>query len=464
MQAKIVFLVFLLPAIAFSQVNLVPNPSFEETMPQAIMKGFSYNTKGRPVVKYWWQPTNGSPEFFNSEHSTLSLNEPVHNARTGKGRIGILVDDIDDPATGNNWDPKEYVQTKLIKPLEKGKMYSVNFFIVLDKRSPYCTSIGACLTKDQITNDNGRLYINEMPQVVARDPDTIANNTEWRLVHGYYKAQGGEQYLTLGNFGNERAMSLTRMHIFFQHENVMSDESYYYLDDVSVYEVKNPEEDDYKKLVQQSNATKAFNNLALVLDVSQSMNKDDKIKSLKESVDSLISTLDTNETISILTFDASPKILARGIKVANKQYIMNTIDSLKTGGGTNVNAAIKKAYEIIDSTYAIGGNNRVILITDAGFKVSTHSRDEIAAYYKEKNVVFSTLIFNDVKYHKLKKMCKHTDGIYANVSSNSFKEALDQQVESRPIEDYTTPVKMHHAAGAGIYVAMCALLVVAAFL
>ncbi|HXB39964.1 MAG TPA: VWA domain-containing protein [Bacteroidia bacterium] len=457
-------LLFFLPVCLFSQENLVPNPSFEETIPHAIIKGFAYKTKGRQIVKGWWQPTDGSPEFFNSEHSTLSLNQPVHNARTGKGRVGILVDDIDDPATQNNWDPKEYVQTQLIKPLERGKIYSVNFFIVLDKRSPYATTIGACFSKTEITNESGRLYIDEIPQVVARGIDTIANNTGWSLVHGYYKAEGGEQFLTIGNFGNEHPMSLARMKIFFYREDVMSDEAYYYLDDVSVYEVKDPEKDDYKKLVNQSNATKAFNNLALVLDVSQSMKKDDKIQSLKESVDSLISTLDTNETISVLTFDASPKILARGIKVARRNEIINKIDSLETGGGTNVNSAIKKAYEIIDSTYATGGNNRVILITDAGFNVSRHSHDEIEAYYKEKDVVFSTLIFNDIKYRKLKRICKHTEGVYANVSNNSFKDALNKQVIYRPTEEYTTPLKVHHSSGAGLYVAMCAFLVAFAFI
>src|SRR5262249_40049951 len=146
--------------------------------------------RGHEFVKGWYQATDGAPpDFYNSIHSAFMNNKPVHTARTGNGRIGLCVADVDDPRSGRNWDPKAYAETKLIAPLEPGKLYSVNYFVVLDKRAPYCTPIGAYLSDQPARNFTALNYIKETPQVEPKGIDTIAN-TGWQLVHGYYRARG----------------------------------------------------------------------------------------------------------------------------------------------------------------------------------------------------------------------------------------------------------------------------------
>ncbi len=441
MRLKTTISLFFLTASVFfsvgvrSQINLVPNSSFEEDKLGKPTVKFNHNLKDAFLVKDWWQPTGGTTDYYNSDKSTGSYGCSVRKARTGEGRLGLVVDEI-----GGN-DYKEYAQCHLKVTLQKDKLYSVNFFVVLDKRCPYTTSsIGAYLSADAVSNNNFFYTpILEKPQVVTTASNIISNNKQWSLVHGYYRAKGNEQYITIGSFGHNKPRKLSDFGVEYEYgQSAFIRSAYYYLDDVSVYEVSDTTKDEYKKLSTPSKIAQTYNNLALVLDVSQSMQKADKIKSLKHSVDSLISSLDTNETISVITFDASPKVLAKGIKASEKHLIISLIDSLKTGGGTNINAAIKKAYDIIDSTYAFNGNNRVVLITDAGFKVSPHCKDEIEKYSKDKQVGFSTLVFNDIKYRKLKRLCKHNNGIYANINSATFGDALQQQVVSRPVpDDYT---------------------------
>jgi hypothetical protein len=61
----------------------------------------------------------------------------------------------------------------------------------------------------------------------------LMNQNYWVAIEGYYTAQGGEKYLTIGNFKNNFSTNY-----MMQNNATAFNYSYYYIDDVSVVEVE----------------------------------------------------------------------------------------------------------------------------------------------------------------------------------------------------------------------------------
>ncbi len=426
-------IITLLQFKTFSQGNLVLNGGFEAEVQSNPSQTRNYCYKREKLlVKSWYQPTCGSVDYYNSDSSSI-CGTPLHYAHSGQGRMGIVLDR--DPLPYIRLEKelpyyKEYIQTKLTKSLEKDKYYKLGFYIVLDKRSPYkASSVGAYFSKDSLVgkpkldkdslHENG-IPLDENPGVETRNDSLLSSTNQWVYIQGYYKAKGGERFMTLGSFGPNAARPVEESP--FYNYGVFYPAAYYYIDDVSLYDAN-----DTVRVNREFN--KPYNNLVLVLDVSESMQEKGRIQALKKGVDSLVSLLGYNETISVITFEASPKILAENVSWAQRTKLVEKIDSLKAGGGTNVNASINKAYEIINKTFIEGGNNRVVFITDAGYELSSHSKKIIAANYSQKGTHFSTLIFNNIKFRHLKKTCRRTKGIYANTATENFTSCLKYQLE-----------------------------------
>jgi uncharacterized protein YegL len=438
MFSRILFLFFLFPFIVFGQTQLILNPGIEDSVNTQPSSGRNKNFWfGYQLTKGWWQ-AGGSVDYYNSDFSTASRGVRVHKAHTGQGRLGIILgraQSTNTPASQTGY--REYAQTKLTKPMKAGALYSVNFYFVRDKRSVfYAPEIGVHFSNGMISAEYN-YSMQASSQVAASDYKSMVNSSKWTLAHGYYRAKGGENYLTLGNFKSETPLYIDDGK--FVPAIIRNDFgwfAYYYVDDIYVYEVPDTLSDNYRSLLPKTIDAQPYNNLVFVLDVSASMQKDEKIKKLKEGVDGFISGLDTNEVISIITFDAMPKVLARHVKTSHGREIISAIDSLKTGGGTNVNGAIMKAYSLLDSSYIPGGNNRVILVTDDGFKVSDHTKATIEKHARDKKMGFSTLVFNDVKYHSLKKLCDKNNGTYSNMNNANTSLAINSQAKERKVDDY----------------------------
>lgn len=422
--------------IARGQTNLVVNPGFEDSTSGPPSRGCnSHLESGYHITKGWYQ-VGGSADFYNSAFSKGIRKTRLHKARSGQGRMGIVMGEQSRTSTRSYY--REYIQTRLKEPLEPGALYSVSFYMVKDKRSVYYSpQAGACFTGVPVSADQLYNLPGASPQVTTSNYQILSESEKWSLVHGYYRAVGGERYLTLGNFNEDSPLQIKDKNappkLF---TNDYGWYSYYYLDDVCVMEVDDTTSDNFREVMPKSEADKPFNNLVFVLDVSSSMKKEDKINKLKEGVDNFLSGLDTNEIISVITFDATPKVLVRHLKSAQKSKIITAIDSLKTGGGTNVNTAIQHAYSLLDSAYIPGGNNRVIVITDAGYQVSEHTKKIIEEHAQTEQAGFSTLVFDNIKYHSLKKLCRNNKGSYSNISSDITAQALANQAKERKINYY----------------------------
>ncbi len=236
------FLLLLPSTSVFSQTpdNMVYNPSFEEhrECPQYI------EALGvMQEVDAWWQPTGGSSDYFNScgkRECSVPLNKlGYQSARSGEAYCGIYC---------SREQYREYLQTRLKSPLMAGKHYRVSFWVSLSEKSPHAVAtLGALFTKECIEDstlgivmqretidlgDQGAqsIAVYFKPQVVNPRERPLTDTKEWMEVSGEFTAEGGEEFLTIGNFFpfNKSRVVSTR------DGNTPLHGAYYYIDDISV--------------------------------------------------------------------------------------------------------------------------------------------------------------------------------------------------------------------------------------
>jgi gliding motility-associated-like protein len=88
------------------------------------------------------------------------------------------------------------------------------------------TELGAYLSSAAVTALN-LAPLPYQPQLVSAAHVYLRDTLNWTLISGNYIAQGGEKFITLGNFKDDLNTDTLRL-------NNLSSESYYYIDDVSV--------------------------------------------------------------------------------------------------------------------------------------------------------------------------------------------------------------------------------------
>jgi gliding motility-associated-like protein len=226
MKRLLIILFFLcLLTKSFSQINLVPNYSFEDTISCPQMQGFTFYSYTPP----WFSPNINTPDLYNSCSTSTAVGVPIHGngygfqyAKSGNGYAGF--------GRYTNSNVGEYLSVKLISPLQTGKKYCISFYV---NPFNYCykliDAIGAYISLDSIAISNYNI-LPFTPQIENPSGNIISDTLNWTEISGEYTASGGEQYITIGSFGPD---SLVQW-IYFD-STVVGSWPYYYLDDVYVY-------------------------------------------------------------------------------------------------------------------------------------------------------------------------------------------------------------------------------------
>ncbi len=222
MKKQLLIGLFLLGCFAsIAQVNIVPNPSFEDTVhcPDNLTEIYYATSWSAPTV-------GGTSDYFNSCSNPSYVGIPNNRAgyqfaKTGNGYAGL--------STFFYSDYREYIQAKLDSTLLAFHKYCVTFYVSLsDTVSIACNNIGIYFS-DTAVHENNSFQLNFSPQIsnnISINP--LTNKLGWSMISGSFVANGGEYYLTIGNFLNN-ANSDTVL-VTGGSEN----SSYYYIDDISV--------------------------------------------------------------------------------------------------------------------------------------------------------------------------------------------------------------------------------------
>ncbi len=212
--------------------NLIQNGSFENyTTPiDCIYGGFdNFNSPFNHVLNNW--QCYNTPEYFNSYCNT-SFSLPANyygysNAFNGNSYIGFVA------YSGVTTEIKEYVYQQLSQPLQVGKSYCLIFYISRgDASRGAIKNIGAYFSST-LPSMVSSAYINVIPQIENQN-GFITDTIGWTQIQGCYTANGGEQYITIGNFNsNANTDTMTTSSNYAVASNFPG-WSYYYIDDVTL--------------------------------------------------------------------------------------------------------------------------------------------------------------------------------------------------------------------------------------
>ena len=127
-------------------------------------------------------------------------------------------------------------------------------------------------------------------------------------------------------------------------------------------------------------------NFVLLIDVSGSMDSNDKLGLLKVGFKQMVDEMRPTDRIAIVTYAGSVEVLLNSTfcEDEDKDKIKKAIDRLGAGGSTAGGAGIKMAYEIAEKNFIPDGNNRIILGTDGDFNVGISSKEELVEFIEQK--------------------------------------------------------------------------------
>ncbi len=218
---------FFLYQIGNSQ-NLIQNGSFEEYYycPEII---------GDFSPKYWYSPTNNTPDYFNSCSTDNTCSVPINfygfqYPQDGNAYAGAVTSFPSDIFFTN----RDYITNILKSALKTDTIYCLGFYINTPERDStgvLYDNIGIYFSADSFTYE---IY-DTLPYIAQLEtPDGIfyTDTINWIKVEFQYKALGGEKYMTIGNFKSNANTDT----ISFGNSKI----NYYYYDNFSLIECSPP--------------------------------------------------------------------------------------------------------------------------------------------------------------------------------------------------------------------------------
>jgi len=163
-------------------------------------------------------------------------------------------------------------------------------------------------------------------------------------------------------------------------------------------------------------------NLVFLLDVSGSMNSEDKLPLLKQAILLLVDELRASDRISIVVYAGSAGVVLDGADGSDKESIIEAINSLEAGGSTAGGAGIDLAYSLAAENYIENGNNRVILATDGDFNVGPSSNaalERLITNKKNSGVFLNVCGFGtgNLKDSTMETLADKGNGVYYYIDS-----------------------------------------------
>ena len=163
-------------------------------------------------------------------------------------------------------------------------------------------------------------------------------------------------------------------------------------------------------------------NFVFLIDVSGSMNSQNKLPLLKESMKVLVNQLRKNDKVAIVVYAGAAGMVLPPTSGDKKETIIKALDKLSAGGSTAGGAGIELAYKIAAENFIKGGNNRVILATDGDFNVGASSNKDMETLIEEKRKsgVFLTCLgygMGNYKDSKMETLANKGNGNYAYIDN-----------------------------------------------
>lgn len=225
---------------SFSQISLVPNPSFEDSI------SIPLSHSEFPKAKNWYTLT-GSCDYFSVYSPTLvagpggSVYIPKNifgyqKARTKNFYAGIIIRSLPVGSPPPFVMYRESFAVKLTQTLTANHSYSFTMYYSLAEVSQITTNqLSAYFSTSQFLPGTNLYdtssYYNYLPMQINHDNSFITDSINWIPLTGCFIAKGGEEYLNIGNFKDALHSPTTTA------SSNSSGSCYIYIDDVSLYDM-----------------------------------------------------------------------------------------------------------------------------------------------------------------------------------------------------------------------------------
>jgi hypothetical protein len=224
MRLPLLIFLFVWAVSLKAQVNLVPNPSFEEYTFCPYNPGLIQNNLN-------WVNVLPSVDYYNEcgtdGFGIPSSEDGYEYARTGQAYIGLLT-----TWSSHFTNAREFVGISLTDSLIVGKRYNVEFYVSLAD-SVWCATknIGAYFSHGQPPSNTTTLLSYEA-QIKYLGEQFLSEKVGWTKIQGSFMANGGENFITIGNFDNDA--NTDTLFVTGGVHLVPWPYAYYFIDDVSV--------------------------------------------------------------------------------------------------------------------------------------------------------------------------------------------------------------------------------------
>ncbi|KQS47937.1 hypothetical protein ASG38_07970 [Flavobacterium sp. Leaf359] len=163
-------------------------------------------------------------------------------------------------------------------------------------------------------------------------------------------------------------------------------------------------------------------NLVFLIDVSGSMDEENKLPLLKQSLKILVNELRKEDKVSIVVYAGAAGMVLPPTSVDDKKTIIDALEKLNAGGSTAGGEGIELAYKTAQENFIKNGNNRVILATDGDFNVGKSSNADMETLIEEKRKsgVFLTCLgygMGNYKDSKMQTLANKGNGNHAYIDN-----------------------------------------------
>ena len=157
-------------------------------------------------------------------------------------------------------------------------------------------------------------------------------------------------------------------------------------------------------------------NLVFLVDTSGSMDAQDKLPLLKQSLNVLIENLEKEDRVSIVAYGPRMETVLVPTAGNRKADIRAALEPLHADGSTNGEAGLQQAYRVAAQSFITEGTNRVILATDGDFNIGISDPAELKRFVEDKReseIYLSVLGFGqgNLKDDRMQSLAQNGNGV-----------------------------------------------------
>jgi Mg-chelatase subunit ChlD len=170
-------------------------------------------------------------------------------------------------------------------------------------------------------------------------------------------------------------------------------------------------------------------NVVLLLDTSGSMERADRVRIIHEALRVLAGELQSSDTLSVVTFARTARLWVDGVPGNEAGRVVEEVGSITPEGGTNLEEAMRLAYQTAMRHYLANGINRVVLLTDGAANLGNVDpaalQEKVEANRKQGIALDCFGVgWEDYNDDLLEVLSRHGDGRYGFL--NSPEEAASE--------------------------------------